>query len=129
MHRHLNRRDAIKTLAAAGTASAAMQAGVAHAAEAAKAKAGLKVNLSPLSAELKAQVGTSTCAAASLGYQFDAKLVADVYIPIFPDIEAEYPLYESGHKPYPRGDFTIGDCGDDDDDDAPKPVVRPKRKQ
>ena len=94
-----------------------------------EAKAGLKVNLSPLSAELKAQVGTSTCAAASLGYQFDAKLVADVYIPIFPDIEAEYPLYESGHKPYPRGDFTIGDCGDDDDDDAPKPVVRPKRKQ
>jgi hydroxypyruvate isomerase len=45
MHRHLNRRDAIKTVAAAGTASAVGQAGFIHAAEAAAPTTGLKGNI------------------------------------------------------------------------------------
>lgn len=80
----------------------------------AKARAGVSLVLSPLSAELKAQAGTSTCASASIGYQIDAKLVAEAYIPIILDEEEELPLYESGHKPYPGAAFVIGDCGDDD---------------
>jgi sugar phosphate isomerase/epimerase len=45
MNRHLNRRDAIKTVAAAGTASAVVPAGYIHAAEAAAPTAGLKGNI------------------------------------------------------------------------------------
>ena len=45
MNRHLNRRDAIKTVAAAGTASAVVPAGYIHAAEAAAPTSGLKGNI------------------------------------------------------------------------------------
>jgi hydroxypyruvate isomerase len=45
MNRHLNRRDAIKTVAAAGTASAVVPAGYIHATEAAAPTAGLKGNI------------------------------------------------------------------------------------
>lgn len=80
----------------------------------AKARAGFSLVLSPLSAELKAQAGTNSCASASVGYQIDAALVGEVYLPLILDEEKRVPLYESGHKAYPGASFTVGDCGDDD---------------
>lgn len=79
----------------------------------AKARSGFALTLSPLSAELKAQAGTASCVSASIGYQIDAALVAEAYIPVFLDEEKRYPLYESGHQGYPNATFGVGDCGDD----------------
>jgi len=83
----------------------------------AKARTGFALVLSPVSAEFKAQVGTDSCVAASLGYQVDAKLETEVYLPLIIDEKKELPLYESGHKDYPGAKFMLGDCGDDDEDE------------
>lgn len=83
----------------------------------AKARTGFSLILAPFSAEFKAQVGTNSCVAASVGYQIEAALVTEAYLPLILDEEERLPLYESGHKDYPGAKFMLGDCGDEDDDE------------
>ncbi|MCU0947063.1 MAG: fibronectin type III domain-containing protein [Porphyrobacter sp.] len=83
----------------------------------AKARTGFSLILAPFSAEFKAQVGTNSCVAASVGYQIEAALVTEAYLPLILDEEERLPLYESGHKDYPGAKFMLGDCGDDDEDE------------
>ncbi len=75
------------------------------------AKAGISMKLAPLSAELKGQAGTSRCVSASMGYQLGADLLAEAYILAFGKTK-RVKLWESGHKPYPGAEFTIGNCAD-----------------
>lgn len=77
----------------------------------AKATAGFALNMSPLSLELKSVMGNKFCVQASVGYQIDAKLVAKAFlVGGLLEEKYEYPLYESGHKPYPGLAWGLGDC-------------------
>ncbi len=75
------------------------------------AKSGVSMKAAPLSAELKGQGGTSRCVSASLGYQLGVDFLAEAYILAWGKTK-RVKLWESGHKPYPGAEFTIGNCAD-----------------
>lgn len=75
------------------------------------AKSGVSMKAAPLSVELKGQGGTSRCVSASLGYQLGVGLIAEAYILAWGKTK-RVNLWESGHKPYPGAEFTIGNCAD-----------------
>jgi len=74
-------------------------------------KVGFKAEVNPFAVRLKAVVGTSNCAAASIGASLGASVVAEASIFGF-GVDDEFELWE-GEIAYPGAQFEIGECPDD----------------